>query len=66
MIDRPFGASASVKLPHGLIDRITPPFVKFLCIEATGGAVLLLFTIAALILSNSPWSGSVALNSVDR
>ncbi|QPF74060.1 Na+/H+ antiporter NhaA [Roseateles sp. DAIF2] len=58
MIDRPLGASASVKLPHGLIDRITPPFVKFLRIEAAGGAVLLLFTIAALILSNSPWSGS--------
>jgi NhaA family Na+:H+ antiporter len=39
-----------------LIDRIAPPFVRFLHIEAAGGAVLLVFTIAALFLSNSPWA----------
>lgn len=47
---------ASVQLPRELIDRVTPPFVRFLHIEAAGGAILLLFTIAALVLSNSPWA----------
>ncbi|MDF3822504.1 Na+/H+ antiporter NhaA [Leptospira sp. 96542] len=46
----------SVQLPRGLIDLVAPPFVRFLHIEAAGGAVLLLFTIAALVLSNSPWA----------
>ncbi|EYC52955.1 sodium:proton antiporter [Hylemonella gracilis str. Niagara R] len=35
---------------------MAPAFVRFLHIEAAGGAVLMLFTIAALVLSNSPWS----------
>jgi NhaA family Na+:H+ antiporter len=46
------------RLPTGLVDRLTKPFVHFLRIEAAGGAVLLLFTVAALVLSNSPWSQS--------
>lgn len=46
------------RLPQGLIDGVTPPFVRFLHIEAAGGAVLLLFTVAALLLSNSPWSAT--------
>ncbi|WP_457977707.1 Na+/H+ antiporter NhaA [Ectopseudomonas composti] len=48
--------TAPVQLPRALIDRIAPPFVRFLHIEAAGGAVLLVFTIAALLLSNSPWA----------
>src|SRR5690606_4917518 len=48
--------SAPVELPRALIDRIASPFVRFLHIEAAGGAVLLVFTIAALLLSNSPWA----------
>jgi NhaA family Na+:H+ antiporter len=44
------------QLPAGLIDRLTRPFNHFLKIEAAGGSVLFLFTLAALILSNSPWS----------
>jgi Na+:H+ antiporter, NhaA family len=44
------------RLPSGLIDRLTKPFAYFLHIEAAAGAVLFLFTLAALILSNSPWS----------
>jgi Na+:H+ antiporter, NhaA family len=43
------------RLPQGLVDRVSRPFARFLRIEAAGGAVLLLFTIAALVLSNSPW-----------
>jgi NhaA family Na+:H+ antiporter len=44
------------RLPIGLVDRLTEPFAHFLRIEAAAGSVLLLFTIAALVLSNSPWS----------
>ena len=32
------------------------PFASFLRIEAAGGAILLALTIAALVLSNSPWA----------
>jgi Na+:H+ antiporter, NhaA family len=44
------------RLPTRLVDRLTEPFAQFLRIEAAGGCVLLLFTIAALVLSNSPWA----------
>ena len=44
------------RLPTGLIDRLTKPFEHFLHIETATGSVLLVFTLAALILSNSPWS----------
>ena len=43
-------------LPHEMADRFTGPFTRFLKIEAAAGAILLLATIAALILSNSAWS----------
>jgi len=46
------------RLPVELVDRLTKPFAWFLRIEALGGAILLLSTIAALALSNSPWSDS--------
>lgn len=46
------------QLPKALVDRLTKPFVRFLHIESAGGAILLLFTIAALVLSNSPWAES--------
>ena len=44
------------QLPRELIDRLTKPFARFLGIEAAAGTVLLLFTLAALFLSNSPWA----------
>lgn len=44
------------RLPTELVDRLTRPFAQFLRIEAASGAFLLLFTVAALILSNSPWA----------
>lgn len=43
-------------LPEALIDRLRMPAAYFLQIEAAAGAVLLLFTLAALILANSPWA----------
>ncbi len=46
------------RLPVELVDRLTKPFAWFLRIEALGGAILLLSTIAALTLSNSPWADS--------
>lgn len=56
MSDPPRHPAASVQLPREFIDLISPPFVRFLRVEAAGGAVLLALTIAALILSNSPWA----------
>jgi Na+:H+ antiporter, NhaA family len=44
------------RLPQELVDRLTKPFARFLRVEAAGGAILLLFTVAALVLSNSPWA----------
>lgn len=44
------------RLPKEFADRLMSPFVRFLRIGTAGGAVLLLFTCAALILSNSPWA----------
>ena len=44
------------RLPKEFVDRLTKPFARFLSIEAAGGAILLLFTVAALVLSNSPWA----------
>jgi NhaA family Na+:H+ antiporter len=44
------------QLPRELVDRLTQPFARFLRIEAAGGSILLLFTVAALALSNSSWA----------
>lgn len=44
------------RLPPRLADRVSKPIARFLHIETTAGLVLLVFTIAALVLSNSPWS----------
>lgn len=44
------------QLPEEPIDRFTKPFARFLRIEAAAGAVLLLFAVGAVALSNSPWS----------
>lgn len=45
-----------VRLPSEPVDSLTRPFAQFLGVEAAAGAVLLLFTLAALLLSNSPWA----------
>lgn len=58
MRDDPQNEAKLDRLPDGFVDRLTKPFTRFLHIEATAGAVLLLFTVAALVLSNSPWSHS--------
>ncbi len=48
----------TTRLPNEFVDRLKNPFVRFLHIESAGGAILLLFTVAALVLSNSPWADS--------
>lgn len=50
---RPAGIS---QLPKELIDWLTKPVIRVLHIEASAGALLLLFTLVALGLSNSPWA----------
>lgn len=52
------GNAESTRLPRELLDRFTKPVTRFLAIEAATGAILLLFTCAALVLSNSPWARS--------
>lgn len=44
------------RLPTEFLDRLARPFAHFLGIQAASGVVLLFFTIAALVLSNSPWA----------
>jgi NhaA family Na+:H+ antiporter len=58
MIEDPQDEMKHVRLPAGFVDRLTKPFAYFLHIQAAAGTVLLLFTVAALVLSNSPWSHS--------
>jgi NhaA family Na+:H+ antiporter len=38
------------------IERMSRPFLRFLRIEAAGGIVLLVCTVLALIIANSPWA----------
>ena len=48
--------SGEIGLPEERIHRLTLPLARFLHVEAAGGVVLLLSTIVALVLANSPWS----------
>jgi NhaA family Na+:H+ antiporter len=50
---------SSVALPAQPIDRIVRPFMKFLEMEVASGVVLLLCTVVALVLANSPWAQAV-------
>jgi len=43
-------------LPSEAIDRLVAPLERFLHVEAAGGIVLLLSSLAALALANSPWA----------
>jgi len=43
-------------LPSEIADRFTKPFLRFVRIESAAAAILLVFTLGALTLSNSPWS----------
>lgn len=43
-------------LPKEPLDYVTKPFARFLSIEAVGGLALLLATICAIVIANSPWA----------
>lgn len=44
-------------LPHQRVTRLAEPVTRFLHVEATSGVVLLVATVTALGLANSPWAG---------
>lgn len=46
------------RLPRVPADRLAKPFMRFIRIEAMAGAVLLLSTLFAVTLANSPWATS--------
>jgi len=54
--DRRSGHRDLARLPKERVDRFLRPLSRFLRIETAGGAVLLLSTVVALALSNSPWA----------
>lgn len=43
-------------LPREPVDRVVAPLARFLHVEAAGGIVLLVATVVALVLANSPWA----------
>jgi NhaA family Na+:H+ antiporter len=55
--DPPAGCELA-HLPTEPVDPLTQAFVHFLGIQAAAGAILLLFTVGAVVLSNSPWAGA--------
>ena len=55
MTDRPV-LMQEVRLPAEPIDHVVGPIARFLHVESASGVVLLLATVAALVLANSPAS----------
>ena len=49
---------SSPVLPRRPIDSVVRPIVRFMHVQAASGVVLLLCTLVALFLANSPWSES--------
>lgn len=49
-------STPDTRLPPQPIDRLVEPMRRFLHVESASGVVLLLCTVAALVLANSPWS----------
>ena len=50
--------SPGIEVERRPIDRVLSPIQRFLRVEAAGGILLLLFTVAALVWANSPWAES--------
>jgi NhaA family Na+:H+ antiporter len=46
------------KLPSQHVSRVVEPIAQFMHVQAASGIVLLVCTIAALVLANSPWSAA--------
>jgi len=43
-------------IPETPIDRIVGPFARFMHVQTASGVVLLVATVVALVMANSPWS----------
>lgn len=54
----PAGSAEAHNLQPPLIDRILEPFAQFAHTASSGGIVLLVCTVIALIWANSPWAAS--------
>jgi NhaA family Na+:H+ antiporter len=54
----PTASTHSQRLPPPIIERILQPFEKFAHTASSGGIVLLLCTVIALVWANSPWGAS--------
>jgi NhaA family Na+:H+ antiporter len=52
--------AAPTHLPEAPVQRWVRPFVRFLHVESASGIVLLLCTVVALALANSPWADTFA------
>jgi NhaA family Na+:H+ antiporter len=50
------GLHEPAALPQAPIERWMRPFVRFLHVESASGIVLLVCTVIALVLANSPWA----------
>ncbi len=48
------------RLSESPLERWLRPFVRFLQVESASGIVLLICTVAALVLANSPWAAGFA------
>ncbi len=44
------------KMPNELIDWVSKPLSRFFRVETAAAGILLIFTMVALLLANSPWS----------
>jgi NhaA family Na+:H+ antiporter len=55
-VDTDRALAGKARLPAKPIDRVVEPVVRFLHVESASGVVLLLFTLAAILLANSPLS----------
>ncbi|CAN5786493.1 Na+/H+ antiporter NhaA [soil metagenome] len=51
-------APPAATVPPAPVDRVLAPFREFIRLEASGGIVLILAALIALIWANSPWSDS--------
>jgi NhaA family Na+:H+ antiporter len=52
IMDAQLTKTSDTRLPSEFVDWLRKPIARFLRIEAAGGAVLLLFTVAALLLES--------------
>ncbi|HSN70300.1 MAG TPA: Na+/H+ antiporter NhaA, partial [Steroidobacteraceae bacterium] len=60
MTERRQHRRAATGLPAGRVDRLAEPFARYMATETAAGFVLLLCTVVALVLSNSPWAPAYA------